>query len=53
MNAKLLKACAELQYKLNMMTMPSYTEAWRKMSVLSNAKKKELEEYRKTRCYVK
>ena len=50
-NSNLIQACVALTYRLQMMTMPSYEKEWRKMSVISNSKKKELEEYRKNRGY--
>ncbi len=49
--SNLIQACTALTYKLQMMTMPSYAEQWRKMSVLSNSKKKEIEDYRRNKGY--
>ena len=51
-SVNLLKACAVLTYKINMLSMPSYENEWRKLSVISNSKKKELEDYRKNRCVI-
>ena len=49
-NPKLIQACIALTYRLQMMTLPNYEKEWRKMSVISSAKKKELEDYRRNRC---